>query len=77
VIYFGRGRSRCNLSLVVESDDTQRTQRTHNPAGHIRCDMAERLLFQEEQSTVSLPFSVLRLLARAAFGRSLKLKTRN
>jgi D-sedoheptulose 7-phosphate isomerase len=43
----GRVRERCDLALVVESDDTQRIQETHNIVGHILCDLVERMLFTE------------------------------
>jgi D-sedoheptulose 7-phosphate isomerase len=43
----GRVRERCDLALVVESDDTQRIQETHNLVGHVLCDLVERLLFPE------------------------------
>jgi D-sedoheptulose 7-phosphate isomerase len=42
----GRVRASCDLALVVESDDTQRIQETHNLVGHILCDLVERTLFQ-------------------------------
>jgi D-sedoheptulose 7-phosphate isomerase len=44
----GRARASCDLALVVESDDTQRIQETHNLVGHILCDLVERMLFQEK-----------------------------
>ena len=43
----GRVRALCDLALVVESDDTQRIQETHNLVGHVLCDLVERLLFHE------------------------------
>jgi len=43
----GRVRGLCDLALVVESDDTQRVQETHNLVGHVLCDLVERLLFPE------------------------------
>lgn len=43
----GSVRSLCDLALVVESDDTQRIQETHNLIGHIVCDLVERMLFDE------------------------------
>jgi D-sedoheptulose 7-phosphate isomerase len=46
----GRVRALCDLALVVESDDTQRIQETHNLVGHIICDLVERMLFTEEAS---------------------------
>jgi D-sedoheptulose 7-phosphate isomerase len=44
----GRVRAACDLALVVESQDTQRIQETHNLVGHILCDLVERMLFQEK-----------------------------
>lgn len=44
----GKVRSLCDLALVVESDDTQRIQETHNLVGHIVCDLVERSLFPAE-----------------------------
>jgi predicted MarR family transcription regulator len=38
----GRVRHLCDLALVVESDDTQRIQETHNLFGHVLCDLVER-----------------------------------
>jgi D-sedoheptulose 7-phosphate isomerase len=46
----GRVRELCDLALVVESDDTQRIQETHNLVGHIICDLVEQMLFNEVQS---------------------------
>jgi D-sedoheptulose 7-phosphate isomerase len=43
----GRVRPLCDLALVVESDDTQRIQETHNLVGHVLCDLVERILFKE------------------------------
>jgi D-sedoheptulose 7-phosphate isomerase len=43
----GRARAFCDIALVVESDDTQRIQETHNLIGHALCDLVERLLFPE------------------------------
>jgi D-sedoheptulose 7-phosphate isomerase len=45
----GRVRPLCDLALVVESDDTQRIQETHNLVGHILCDLVERMLFPVEK----------------------------
>jgi D-sedoheptulose 7-phosphate isomerase len=45
----GRVRHLCDLALVVESDDTQRTQETHNLVGHVLCDLVERMLFQSDE----------------------------
>ncbi|HYH85582.1 MAG TPA: D-sedoheptulose 7-phosphate isomerase [Pyrinomonadaceae bacterium] len=36
----------CDHALVVESDDTQRIQETHNLIGHIVCDLVEQMLFE-------------------------------
>ena len=44
----GRVLPLCDLALVVESDDTQRIQETHNLVGHVLCDLVERTLFPEE-----------------------------
>ncbi|HEV3468687.1 MAG TPA: D-sedoheptulose 7-phosphate isomerase [Pyrinomonadaceae bacterium] len=41
----GRARPLCDLALVVESNDTQRIQETHNLLGHVLCDLVERMLF--------------------------------
>jgi D-sedoheptulose 7-phosphate isomerase len=46
----GSVRSLCDQALVVESDDTQRIQETHNLIGHIVCDLVERILFADETS---------------------------
>jgi D-sedoheptulose 7-phosphate isomerase len=35
----------CDLALIVESDDTQRIQETHNLIGHIICELIESELF--------------------------------
>jgi D-sedoheptulose 7-phosphate isomerase len=43
----GRVRPLCDLALVVESDDTQRIQETHNLVGHVLCDLVERILFDD------------------------------
>ncbi|MDT5293919.1 MAG: D-sedoheptulose 7-phosphate isomerase [Acidobacteriota bacterium] len=43
----GRIRALCDLALVVESNDTQRIQETHNLIGHVLCDLVERILFSE------------------------------
>lgn len=45
----GRIRALCDLALVVESDDTQRIQETHNLIGHILCDLVEHALFPTER----------------------------
>ena len=44
----GRVRRLCDLALVVEADDTQRIQETHNLVGHVICDLVERALFPGE-----------------------------
>ena len=41
----GRVRASCDVALIVESQDTQRVQETHNLVGHILCDLVERMLF--------------------------------
>src|SRR5437588_7760548 len=46
----GRVRALCDLALVVESDDTQRIQETHNLVGHVLCDLVEQMLFSDEPS---------------------------
>jgi D-sedoheptulose 7-phosphate isomerase len=38
----------CDLALVVESDDTQRIQETHNLIGHILCELVEGMLFKDD-----------------------------
>ena len=43
----GRARPLCDLSLVVESSDTQRIQETHNLIGHILCELVESRLFAD------------------------------
>ena len=35
----------CDLALIVESNDTQRIQETHNLIGHIICELVESELF--------------------------------
>jgi D-sedoheptulose 7-phosphate isomerase len=35
----------CDLALIVESNDTQRIQETHNLLGHILCELIESELF--------------------------------
>ncbi|GAC1446191.1 MAG: hypothetical protein NVSMB56_02570 [Pyrinomonadaceae bacterium] len=37
----------CDIALVVESNDTQRIQETHNLIGHILCELVERELFKK------------------------------
>ena len=41
----GSVKSLCDLALIVESDDTQRIQETHNLIGHIMCELIENALF--------------------------------
>jgi D-sedoheptulose 7-phosphate isomerase len=43
----GRCAELCDLALVVESDDTQRIQETHNLIGHVLCELVELALFSE------------------------------
>jgi D-sedoheptulose 7-phosphate isomerase len=38
----------CHLALIVESNDTQRIQETHNLIGHILCELIESELFLAE-----------------------------
>ena len=35
----------CDLALVVQSNDTQRIQETHNLIGHVICELVEMMLF--------------------------------
>jgi D-sedoheptulose 7-phosphate isomerase len=42
-------RHLCDLALVVESEDTQRIQETHNLVGHVLCDLVERMLFPSDE----------------------------
>lgn len=35
----------CDLALVVEGQDTQRIQETHNLIGHVICELVELILF--------------------------------
>jgi len=37
--------SLCDIALIVESNDTQRIQETHNLIGHIICELVESELF--------------------------------
>ena len=41
----GTVKSLCDLALIVESEDTQRIQETHNLIGHILCELVEAALF--------------------------------
>ncbi len=38
---------RCDLALIVDSRTTPRIQETHITAGHILCDLVDRILFPE------------------------------
>ena len=40
----------CDLALIVESNDTQRIQETHNLAGHILCELVESSLFPAQNA---------------------------
>ncbi len=41
----GTVKSLCDIALIVESNDTQRIQETHNLIGHIICELVESELF--------------------------------
>jgi D-sedoheptulose 7-phosphate isomerase len=41
----GKVAPRCDLALIVPSDDTQRIQETHNLIGHILCELIESAVF--------------------------------
>ena len=41
----GQVAPQCDLALIVESNDTQRIQETHNLVGHILCELVESSLF--------------------------------
>jgi D-sedoheptulose 7-phosphate isomerase len=41
----GSVKSLCDLALIVESDDTQRIQETHNLIGHVLCELIETEIF--------------------------------
>lgn len=43
----GSVKALCDLALVVDSDDTQRIQETHNLIGHILCELIEAVMFPE------------------------------
>ena len=45
----GSVKGPCDLALVVESDDTQRIQETHNLIVHILCQLVEAELFPADQ----------------------------
>ncbi|MCA1591993.1 MAG: SIS domain-containing protein [Acidobacteria bacterium] len=47
----GRVREFCDFALVVESDDTQRIQETHNLIGHILCDLVELSLYPDQRNS--------------------------
>jgi D-sedoheptulose 7-phosphate isomerase len=44
----GSVKSLCDLPLIVESDDTQRIQETHNLIGHALCELIEAELFSAD-----------------------------
>lgn len=46
----GRCAALCDLALIVESDDTQRIQETHNLIGHVVCELVELILFPQEET---------------------------
>ncbi len=46
----GSVKSLCDLALVVETDNTQRIQETHNLIGHILCELIEDALFGHSTS---------------------------
>jgi D-sedoheptulose 7-phosphate isomerase len=41
----GSVKALCDLTLIVQSDDTQRIQETHNLIGHLLCELVEAELF--------------------------------
>jgi len=43
----GTVASLCDLALIVQSNDTQRIQETHNLIGHILCELIETEMFPE------------------------------
>ena len=43
----GRVAPLCDLALIVQSDDTQRIQETHNLIGHVLCELIEARVFSE------------------------------
>jgi D-sedoheptulose 7-phosphate isomerase len=45
----GRSASLCDLALIVESNETQRIQETHNLIGHIICELVELILFPQDE----------------------------
>jgi D-sedoheptulose 7-phosphate isomerase len=46
----GQAAPLCELALIVESDDTQRIQETHNLIGHVLCELVELKLFPAPES---------------------------
>jgi D-sedoheptulose 7-phosphate isomerase len=51
----GRAAALCDLALVVQSNDTQRIQETHNLIGHIICELVELILFPPDGSEQNEP----------------------
>jgi D-sedoheptulose 7-phosphate isomerase len=45
----GRSASLCDIALIVESNETQRIQETHNLIGHIICELVELILFPPDE----------------------------
>jgi D-sedoheptulose 7-phosphate isomerase len=43
----GNLAAQCDLCLIVDSRETPRIQESHSTAGHILCDLVERILFPE------------------------------
>lgn len=46
----GRCAALCDLALVVQSEDTQRIQETHNLIGHVLCELVETILFPQDET---------------------------
>ncbi|HEY0385163.1 MAG TPA: SIS domain-containing protein, partial [Pyrinomonadaceae bacterium] len=46
----GQAAPLCDLALIVESNDTQRIQETHNLIGHVLCELVESTLFPAPES---------------------------
>lgn len=46
----GRCAPLCDLALIVESNDTQRIQETHNLIGHVVCELVEKILFPQGET---------------------------
>jgi len=44
----GSVKSLCDLALIVEGNDTQRIQETHNLIGHILCELIEAEMFSAD-----------------------------